>query len=355
MLSVFHATAGAAILAAAAGACSSGGTGTPDTTSRACTFVNPVSDGADPWVARRGDDYFLVESRDNGIYVYRTTDLTKLKRNGVKVWTAPDTGWNRNHIWAPELHAIGGRWYIYYAGGRDGPPFIHQRSGVLESTGDDPQGQYVDKGLLYTGDDVAGGTNNRWAIDVTTDTIGGQRYAVWSGWETDAATDRTPQHLYIARMTNPYTIGSNRVRISSPVESWERGTELDLQEGPVFLQRNARRFLIYSTRESWLPQYRLGQLQLVTANADPMRADSWVKTGPVFTGTGQVHGVGHNSFTTSRDHSEDWIVYHSKVDPAPGWNRVIRMQKFTWNADGSPNFGTPVPTGELVRQPAGQC
>jgi GH43 family beta-xylosidase len=345
-------------LAAAGFACSKSGTGSVDTGGNgppACTFFNPVVEGADPWVWQQGANYFLVESRDNGIWVYRTTDLTKPKLNGVKVWSAPSSGWNRTHIWAPELHRIDGKWYIYYAGGSAGPPFIHQRSGVLESPGDDPQAQFVDKGMLYTGDDVTGGTNPIWAIDLTTDIINGQRYAVWSGWEADAITDRTPQHLYIATMANPWTISGNRVKISSPVESWEIGTELNLQEGPEFLVHGEHRFIIYSTRESWLPDYKLGQLKLASPTADPMLPESWTKSGPVFVRTPSVFGVGHNSFTKSPDGTEDWILYHSKVDASPGWNRVIRMQKFTWNADGSPNFGTPLAPGVSVPKPSGTC
>jgi hypothetical protein len=41
----------------------------------------------------------------------------------IAVWSAPDTGWNRGNVWAPELHSIDGRWYIYYAGSRPGRCF----------------------------------------------------------------------------------------------------------------------------------------------------------------------------------------------------------------------------------------
>lgn len=348
----------AGALAAAGIACSKSGTGSVDTGGNApppCTFFNPIVAGADPWVVRYNNNYYLVESKDNGIWVYRTTDLTQLKLNGVKVWSAPATGWNRTNVWAPELHRIDGKWYIYYAAGSDGPPFIHQRAGVLESPGDDPQAQFADKGMLYTGDDLGGTGPAKWAIDLTTDTINGQRYAVWSGWEQDATTDRTPQHLYIAPMSNPWTISANRVKISSPVENWELGSELNLQEGPEFLLHGDQRFVIYSTRESWLPEYKLGQLRLAGPTADPMLPASWTKSGPVFVGTSNVFGVGHSSFTRSPDGTEDWIVYHSKVSADPGWDRVIRMQKFTWNTDGSPNFGIPIAPGVTVPKPSGSC
>jgi GH43 family beta-xylosidase len=345
---------GGLALAAAAAGCSGGGGGTtepPPVTQ--CTFTNPLLAGADPWVVRDGGSYYMIQSRDNGLWVSKSSTLTGVVGTGTQVWSAPATGWNRTNVWAPELHHIGDRWYIYYAAGESGPPYIHQRAGVLESVGDDPQGAYVDRGMLYTGDDLAGGGPSRWAIDLTTAVVNGQRIAVWSGWETDAATDKTPQHLYAAPMSNPYTISGNRVRISSPAEAWERGTELDLQEGPQFLQRNGQTFLIYSTKESWLPDYRLGQLKLT--GADLLQPSSWTKAGPVFTSGEGVVGVGHASFTTSPDGTEDWIVYHAKTSTTPGWDRVIRMQEFSWNADGSPSFGLPVPSGRSIAKPSGEC
>ena len=350
-----------AVVACSSGSTGSNGNGGPPVCPN--TFFNPVAQGADPWVVKHEGKYYSVESRDGGIYVYRTDTLTSLERNGVRVWTPPTTGWNRTDIWAPELHRVDGKWYIYYAAGQPGPAgpdagFTDQRSGVLEGVGDNPQGVYVDKGMLYTGDDVASGTNPVWAIDLTVARINGQLYAVWSGWEQNAATHVTPQHLYIARMSNPWTIATNRVKISSPTESWEQGTQLDLQEGPEFLVNGTNTFIVYSTRESFLPDYRLGLLRLAAPDADPLNPASWVKSGPVFTGAPGlgVYGVGHASFTTSPDDSEHWIVYHAKTVNASGWDdRVIRMQKFTWNADGTPNFGTPVASNVPVLVPAGQC
>ena len=327
----------------------------------ACTFRNPIGVGADPWVVRSGGNYYLVESRDNAIHVYKSATLTGIKDGERReVWRAPAEGWNETNIWAPELHRFNGRWYIYYAGGTrhpngEGAPFTSQRAGVLESSGDDPQGSYVDKGMLDTGGDPQTGADNVWAIDLTVGTINGQLYAVWSGWEANnTTTDRVSQHLYIARMSDPLTISTTRARLSSPSASWEDTNELDLQEGPTFLERAGALFIVYSTGESWLPTYKLGQLRL-TNPADPLDPASYVKTGPVFTGTNDIYGVGHASFTKSPDGTEDWIVYHSKVDPAPGWNRAIRMQRFTWNTDGSPNFGIPKATNEPTSMPSGQC
>jgi GH43 family beta-xylosidase len=319
-----------------------------------CTFSNPIADGEDPWIVRRDEWYYLVESKNEGISVYRSKVLTDPKRNEVRVWSAPDKGWNQTNIWAPELHFENGRWYIYYAAGRAGPPFIHQRSGVLQSEGQDPQGEYSSRGQLYTGDNISTRTENIWGIDVTVGRIDGQLYAVWSGWKQNREDDSTPQHLYIAEMKNPWTIGSDRVHISSPTAPWEQGSELDINEGPTILKHQGEVFILYSTRESWLPAYRMGQLRLKSPSADPMNPENWTKRGPVFQGTEEVHGTGHASFTTSPDGTENWIVYHTKKSTEPGWDRSIFMQPFTWGEDGTPQFGAPASRDSMLAVPSGQ-
>jgi GH43 family beta-xylosidase len=313
-------------------------------------------DGADPWVIKKDGYYYFCESRGGGIHISKSKKLTEPK-NWQRVWQQPSEGWNSSHLWAPELHFINGAWYIYYTAGETGPPFIDQRSGVLKAATDDPQGNFMDLGQLYTGDDIENRTNNTWAIDLTPLQIGNQLYAIWSGWKQNRDDDATTQHLYIAEMENPGTISSNRLLISSPVEAWETGNEVEfsINEGPEVLKNEDNIFVIYSTRESWLPYYRLGQLRLKSSEADPMNPDNWSKKGPVFQGTETIHGVGHASFTTSPDATEDWIVYHSKKSTEPGWNRDIRMQPFTWNEDGSPNFGTPVEVSRVLHVPSGQC
>src|SRR5687768_18209541 len=62
-------------------------------------------------------------------------------------------------------------------------------------------------------------------------------------------------------------------------------------------------------------------------------------------------------FPTRRSSDLDWIVYQAKNTGASGDNtyagRDTRAQRFTWNADGTPNFGTPVAKGADLALPAG--
>lgn len=299
--------------------------------------------------------YYAVESAGGGIQVFRSEHLTEVLKSRYRseVWRQPTTGWNQQNLWAPELHYVQGEWFIYYTAGESGPPFISQRSGVLQAETDDPLGDYEDMGMLYTGDNIETQENVKWAIDLTVLEHEGNLYGIWSGWEENSSTDRTPQHLYIAEMENPWTISSNRVKISSPEKSWESGTELAINEGAEILKNGDQTFVIYSASESWLPAYNLGQLELV--GNDPMNPASWEKSGSVFGGSGQVYGTGHASFTTSPDGSENWIAFHTKVDEEPGWNRVVHLQPFSWNEDGSPDFGLPVQPGKELQRPSGEC
>ena len=317
------------------------------------TFTNPVWDGADPWMVKQGNKYVYCCSAHNSILVSSSKKLTE-RGEPKTIWKAPASGWNRSCVWAPEIHFIDGRWYVYYAAGESGPPFVHQRTGVLRSKTEDVFSEYEDMGELYTGDNPGQSNSAIWAIDMTILQHKGKLYAIWSGWIKNETTDATQQHLYISEMENPFTMKGKRAKISSPVESWETGGPLNLNEGPEVLKNGENVFIVYSCRESWLVDYKLGMLQLINPYGNILDPKNWFKKGPVFSGTASVFGVGHCSFAKSPDNKENWIIYHSKKTTSPGWDREVRMQLFTWNPDGTPNFGIPVPAGQMLNVPSGE-
>jgi GH43 family beta-xylosidase len=100
----------------------------------------------------------------------------------------------------------------------------------------------------------------------------------------------------------------------------------------------------------------LGMLSAST-NADLLNPASWKQyPEPVFTrnDAAGVFGPGHNGFFKSPDGAEDWIVYHAKTTSAYTYRgRTTRAQKFTWNADGTPDFGKPLPLSAILDEPSG--
>lgn len=312
------------------------------------TFENPLGIGADPWVTKVKGLYYTCRSTGRGLEITESPYLSKIEKSQL-VWNCPEKGWNAHNIWAPEIHFIQRKWYIYYAAGeKGGAPFIHQRSGVLEAS--QPFGPYTDKGMLKTGNSSK--EESIWAIDLHPFTWKGKLYAVWSGWEKPSHTDQTAQCTYIAEMKNPWTL-KQRHLISKAELDWELGAPFGLQEGQTSLKNDDNLFIVYSTRGSWTKEYKLGALKL-KKDQDPLNATSWEKLPqPVFQGNETVHGVGHASFTQSPDGKEHWIYYHTKRSVEPGWDRDIRLQSFTFDKSGNPNFSSPVQAGSLTR-PSGE-
>jgi arylsulfatase A-like enzyme/GH43 family beta-xylosidase len=316
-------------------------------------FANPIAEGADPWMVRYGTNYLTCLSEANrGVALYCSEGLTALGAKHV-IWQAPEQGPCSREVWAPEIHFLDGRWYVYVAAS-DGQNSNHHLW-VLQSEGRDPFGKYSVHGPLYTGDHVDTGADNRWAIDGTVLEKDGKSYFIWSGWEDI----RDQQWLYIAPMKDPLTIAGNRVRLCANDDYlWERVGETPagrgLHEAPQVLEHNGRTFIVYSCSGSWQPSYKLGLLAL-RASGDPLNPSDWTKhPQPVFSSNHTTFGVGHACFVQSPDAREDWLVYHAKTDRRDGWRRAIHAQPFHWTEQGLPDFGSPLPSLNLLPLPAGQ-
>ncbi len=329
-------------------------------------FINPIDEGGDPWIYKHDGKYYYCKTTGGDIKIFVSDKLSKVGRS-KQIWTPPTdaNAWNKGNIWAPELYYIEGHWYIYYAAGTGGKEYLTQRSGVLRSKTDDAFGEWEDLGMIYTGDEykeniVPTANNSAYAIDLGTFVMDGQRYAVWSGLP-DKNVDAN-QCIYIAKMSNPYTISSNRVRLSMAEKGWETKSSERINEGPAILRRNGKIFIVYSANGSWTKYYTLGYL-MMDEGKDPMVASNWKKSGQEAfyrcdntpPQTYGVNGVGHCSFTTSPDDTEDWIVYHAKnFNDSENSGRSVYIKKFGWNDDGTPNFGTPVAYNEETRFPSGE-
>lgn len=307
------------------------------------TFTNPViASGADPWVVQRKGQYFLCQSRRGAIWVNKFERLQDMgKRAAVRVWTPPPNTAYSRELWAPELHHLRGQWWIYVAAD-DGDNHNH-RMYVLEGDAEDPQAPFTFKGKISDPSD-------RWAIDGTVLEMPEDKlYFIWSGWE---GAVNVAQQLYIAPMSNPWTISGERVRISAPQHDWEKRGQPLINEGPQVLWNGERLFLVYSASGSWTDDYCLGLLKFTGGSVlDPA---SWKKhPEPLFSKTEWVFGPGHCSFAKSPDGRENWIIYHSAKHSGAGWNRQVNMQKFDWDESGRPVFGTPVRPGTALPVPAG--
>lgn len=309
-------------------------------------FTNPLSSlnnggYADPWVIKVDGFYYYCGS-DGRIWITRSATLQDLlQQTKTYIFTPPAGTMYSSNVWAPELHYRSGRWYVYFAAD-DGNNANH-RMYVLEggSNASNPlDGPYNFKAKLSTATD-------RWAIDGSPFDYNGQQYFVWSGWE---GTTNVSQYLYIARMSNPYTLSGERVEISRPDHAWEQVGSPTVNEGPTPLISGNTVNIIYSASGSWTNDYCLGRL--TCTNGDLMSKASWNKPSvPAFSKFGNVYGPGHASFVKSPDNIQSWIVYHAANSNGSGWDRRIMAQQFSWDGD-IPYFGYPIEKGIPVPSPS---
>ena len=291
---------------------------------------NPIHQGGcDPWVYLHEGSYYYCYSRGRGISVAKMSSLHTLVPKGTAVFDPPKWTEYSEELWAPELHYLGGEWYIYVAAS-DGYS-SHHRMFVLKGTSQNPRAPYEMVGQITD-------PSNKWAIDGTVMELNGELYFLWSGWEGDKDGK---QNLYIAHMSDPCTIDSERVMISTPEYNWETVEWPDVNEGPTVLQHGGKTFLTYSASGSWTDDYCIGMLTLV--GEDPMDPASWKKSAtPVFEKRWAVcYGPGHASFTTAVDGSV-WMIYHGNLEMGTGWEgRSIWIAPVTFDEEGNPDFGVP--------------
>ena len=317
-------------------------------------FTNPVvrsSDAPDPWVVLHGGTYYLTGTLDEhgGLWVWSAKTLSGLDAGRkVKVWSTAASGAMSAQVWAPELHWIRGKWYLYFTAS-DGVDANH-REYVLEARTADPQGPY--KAPVRVEPDF-----ENYAIDGSVlEMPDGRLY--WM----DCANG-----VFIAAMSGPTRVTGPRVPLVTGTQDWEHAWRKSGDnwvkdsgywvEAPEALIHGSKVFVAYSAGHT-AANYFMGLMEL--RGSDPLKPGAWVKRpNPIFEAyggqDGKVFAPGHGSFTTSRDGRETWLVYHAKDSFGGDFNgRTMRLGRVTWNKDGSPNLGHPIPSGVNLTAPAGE-
>ena len=318
---------------------------------------SPESSWTNPLVEQRADPHILLHE---GRY-YLTATVPEYDRIELRsadtiagladaevhtIWRKHDAGPMGAHIWAPEIHRVDGRWFIYFTAG-DAEDIWAIRLYVLECTGDDPVADpWLERGKLAV-------NWESFTLDATTFEHRGSRYLAW----TQRDDEHPGTHIFLAEMDSPMSITGPAVKLTRPEYEWEQQGHW-VNEGPAVLQRHGKIFLTYSASATDA-NYCLGLLT-ADADADLLDAASWAKSPtPVFTSsreTGQF-GPGHNCFTTTPDGRTDLLVYHARnyehIDGEPLHNpdRHTRVQPIAWTADGTPDFGIPAADGPLTLPP----
>lgn len=271
----------------------------------------------DPYVIKYRDTYYRCYTKNAAeIYISRADSIDALADAEEKcVFTPePDREYSKE-LWAPELHIIDDKCYIYVACD-DGNNHNH-RMYVLENNSNDPMKPYAMHGKISD-------ESNKWAIDGNVFEYNGVRYFIWAGWEGDR---NICQNLYIAKMKNPYELEGKRIMISTPEYAWEKlGSSGEdespfINEGAYAFEHDGKLYVTYSAAGSWCENYCIALLKLEGDN--PLDASSWTKLDtPVFSSNDKVKGAGHASVVT--EDGKHLIFFHAwdKEEKSITWGNV---------------------------------
>ena len=275
-----------------------------------------IIERADPSVLKHGDKYYFtasypafgsVEKGYDRIILRESDTLLGLADAEEKtLWTAHESGIMARHIWAPEIHYIGDKWYIFFAAGEN-PDIWNIRPYVLCCDGDPMRDEWRELGKMQAsdGDDVS---FNSFSLDMTYFEHKGKHYLIWAEIIGDSS-------LFMAEIDprEPNKLISKPILLTKPEYDWEK-VRFRVNEGASVLRHEGKVFVFFSASGTG-SEYCMGVVY-ADENSDLMDKASWTKVCyPVLQTTDLIDqsGPGHNSFTTD-DNGNTVIVYHARPE-----------------------------------------
>jgi len=318
-------------------------------------YRNPfIEERADPYVVKGEEGYYYFTasypaygSVDKGydrIILRRSRTIAGLSSAEEKtIWKAHTDGLMSRHIWAPEMHYIGGSWYMFFAAGTRQNVWAI-RPYVLKCSGDPYDGEWTECGQMQAS---AGDTESfaGFSLDMTYFENQGKHYVIWAEIKGDSS-------LFMAEINPdaPWKLISKPILLTKPEFSWELVNHR-VNEGAAVLKANGQVYVFFSASGIG-SEYCVGKLS-APENADLMNPSNWKKYNTPMLSTSDLNGEsgpGHNSFV--QDENGNWlIVYHARpsshdskscgtyaADPLYDPCRHTQIRPVYFGADGEPNI-----------------
>lgn len=280
-------------------------------------YNNPfIEQRADPFIMRGPDGtYYFTASYPackDELHGYDRIILRAAKTveglsssEEVTVWRAHKDGLMARHIWAPEIHFIGGKWYIFFAAATsedkwDIKPYVlrcneknpcttnWEELGVVKRTDSDE--------LSF----------RCFSLDMTYFSCNGKSYLIWAQIEGDSS-------LFMAETSEdePWKLKTKPIFLSKPEYDWEK-VVYRVNEGAAVLETENKIYVFFSASGTGA-EYCIGRLE-ADKGSDLMNPLSWNKLPePVLSTSDLVGeaGPGHNSFVRD-ENGELLLVYHAR-------------------------------------------
>ncbi len=325
--------------------------GGPRAVSGEGAFTNPVitdahgTDHGDPFVLRHLGAYFLYHTTDDGdagISVHRSVDLVRWRPLGFALEPATGDHWAQTDLWAPEVMAWQGWFYMYVSATRRGPDGQgiegERRQGLARS--ESPAGPFALAALPLVRD--------AWSIDGHP--FQDEDGSLWLFYNTRSAATgfdgRRGSGTVADRLLEPDRLEGRPTPVAFPSARWEGSAAGDefWNEASWVLKRRGRYYHLYSGGFYRDASYGIG-ITVADRPRGPWRKDP---LNPVFRSGERIRGPGHHSVILAPDGVTSYAVYHAYDGDEPG--RKIHLDPLHWAGD-RPIIGTDPVAGRPTERP----
>lgn len=316
-------------------------------------YDNPfIKERADPYIVdgENGYYYFTASypaygSVDKGydrIILRRSNTVGGLASAEEKtIWKAHSSGILSKHIWAPEMHKIGGSWYMFFAAGASDDIWAI-RPYVLKCDGEPFTGNWTECGQMQasSGDSES---FKGFSLDMTYFENNGRHYVIWAEIKGDSS-------LFMAEIdpSQPWKLISKPIMLTKPEYNWEKVNNR-VNEGAAVLKTDKKIYVFFSASGTG-SEYCVGRLQ-ADINSNLMDISSWTKLKEPVLQTADLKdqsGPGHNCFVRN-EKGDLLIVYHARPanhasqgcgtynkDPLYDPCRHTRIKRVCFDGNGDP-------------------
>lgn len=272
-------------------------------------YKNPVLEGADPFVFLYEKKYYLYSTNaPDGFRVFESDDMSVWNDCGYCL--KKDDVIGEGGFWAPEVMELNGRFYMVYVADEH----------IAVATSDSPKGPFVQNEKKWLSEKCA--IDGHFFVDDD-----GSVYLYYVRFDDGNV-------LYMTKMNDDLTSfdEENEVFLFRAESEWEL-RDCSVVEGPFVLKHKGKYFLTYSANHTRSPDYAIGYATSDSPYGPFIRYEG----NPILCKNEFVNGVGHHSFTTSKDGKELVCVYHSHYSKTQFTPRMTCVDRTEFKTDENGN------------------
>lgn len=295
----------------------------------------------DPEMVKYNGKFYFISTDEGGqgrIYIRESDTLEGIKNSSETLLLDGNSypSLFKACLWAPELHVIEGRLYVFFAGSMTDWSGVQSHVMRLKEGGDPKKTADWEtpiRVLDKDGKNLYDANTQGITLDMTYFEVGEQSYVCWAQRQRHPVDNGSWLYIATVNKKEPWKLTSDRVCICKPDYGWDNNNTF-VVEGPFALQRDGKIYLTFSGGATD-HTYCVGVMTAMQGS-NLLDAASWRKSNfPIFTSWSvpNQYGPGHNAYIYDDDGTV-YNTYHAKWGHNATRSASIRRVHF--DIDGDP-------------------